>query len=82
MSNKSENPKAGDASGRGAVAGYRVNFPARMRAYTEAEIAAVVGVMRNAEVQTQGEAPIIGSLYVQKWYVGNAASLKVTVEVE
>ena len=54
MSNKSENPKAGDASGRGAVAGYRVNFPARMRAYTEAEIAAVVGVMRNAEVQTQG----------------------------
>ena len=35
-----------------------------------------------AEVQVQGEAPIIGSLYVQKWYVGNAASLKVTVEVE
>ncbi len=54
MSKKAETPKAGDASGRGAVAGYRVNFPARMRTYTEAEIAAVVGVMRNAEVQTQG----------------------------
>ena len=32
-----------------------------------------------AEVQVQGEAPIIGSLYVQ-WFVGNAASLEVTVE--
>jgi dTDP-4-amino-4,6-dideoxygalactose transaminase len=44
----------GDASGRGSVAGYRVNFPARMRQYTEEEINAVVNVMRNAEVQTQG----------------------------
>ncbi len=44
----------GDASGRGSVAGYRVNFPARMKTYTEEEIAAVVNVMRNAEVQTQG----------------------------
>ena len=35
-----------------------------------------------AEVQTQGEAPIIGSLYVQKWFVGDATKLKVTVEVE
>ena len=34
-----------------------------------------------AEVQTQGEAPIIGSLYVQKWFVGDATKLKVTVEV-
>ena len=25
-----------------------------------------------AEVQTQGEAPIIGSLYVQKWFIGDA----------
>jgi len=54
MSNKNETNKGGDASGRGAVAGYKVNFPARMRTYTEAEIASVVEVMRNAEVQTQG----------------------------
>lgn len=55
MSNLTQTTKAGDASGRGSVAGYRVNFPARMRTYTEAEIEAVVNVMRNAEVQTQGD---------------------------
>jgi perosamine synthetase len=55
MSNQTQTTKAGDASGRGSVAGYRVNFPARMRTYTEAEIDAVVNVMRNAEVQTQGD---------------------------
>lgn len=54
MSNQSKTTKVGDASGRGSVAGYRVNFPARMRTYTEEEINAVVNVMRNAEVQTQG----------------------------
>ena len=54
MSIKTETSKSGDASGRGSVSGYKVNFPARMRSYTEAEIAAVVDVMRNAEVQTQG----------------------------
>ncbi len=54
MSNQTQTTKAGDASGRGSVAGYRVNFPARMRIYTEAEIEAVVNVMRNAEIQTQG----------------------------
>jgi hypothetical protein len=35
-----------------------------------------------AEVQTHGEAPIIGSLYVQKWFAGEATNLKVTVEVQ
>ncbi len=35
-----------------------------------------------AEVQTQGEAPIIGTLYVQKWFVGDATNLKVTVEAQ
>jgi perosamine synthetase len=44
----------GDASGRGSVAGYKVNFPARMKPYTEEEINTVVDVMRNAEIQTQG----------------------------
>ena len=35
-----------------------------------------------AEVQTQGEAPIIGTLYVQKWFDADATKLKVTVEVQ
>jgi hypothetical protein len=35
-----------------------------------------------AEVQAPGEPPIIGSLYVQKWFVGDATKLKVTVEVQ
>ena len=35
-----------------------------------------------AEVQTPGEAPIIGTLYVQKWFAGDATKVKVTVEVE
>ena len=35
-----------------------------------------------AEVQIQGEAPIIGTLYVQKWFVGGADKLQVTVEVQ
>ncbi len=34
-----------------------------------------------AEVQNQGEAPIIGTLYVQKWFAEDAACLKVTVEI-
>ena len=44
----------GDASGRGAVSGYRVSIPARQHPYTEEEIAAVVNVMRNVDGQTQG----------------------------
>lgn len=35
-----------------------------------------------AEVQTQGEPLIISTLYVQKWFVGDTAKLKVTVEVQ
>ena len=54
MASQEKTKKDGDASGRGSVAGYKVNFPARMRTYTEAEINAVVNVMRNAEGQTQG----------------------------
>ena len=54
MTNKSVTTKTSDASGRGSVAGDKVNFPARMKPYTEGEINAVVEVMRNAEAQTQG----------------------------
>jgi dTDP-4-amino-4,6-dideoxygalactose transaminase len=46
--------KTDDPSGRGTVGDYKVPFPARQRPYTEREIEAVVNVMRNAEVQTQG----------------------------
>jgi len=35
-----------------------------------------------SEVQTQGEAPIVGTLYVQKWFAGDSTSLKVTVEAQ
>jgi perosamine synthetase len=45
----------GDASGRGSSPGFKVNFPARMKPYSEDQIAIVSEVMRNAEVQTQGK---------------------------
>lgn len=48
------NVMKGDASGRGAIEGYKVSIPARQRPYTEEEIATVVNVMRNVEGQTQG----------------------------
>ena len=51
----SKNQLLGDASGRGAVAGYRVTCPAMQHPYTESEIAAVVKVMREACGQTQGK---------------------------
>ena len=35
-----------------------------------------------AEVQTQGEAPVVGTLYVQKWFAGDCNHLKVTIEVQ
>ena len=35
-----------------------------------------------AEVQTPGEPLIIGTLYVQKWFAGDATKLKVTLEVQ
>ena len=35
-----------------------------------------------AEVQTPGEPPIIGTLYVQKWFAGDATKLKISVEVQ
>ncbi len=35
-----------------------------------------------AEVQTTGEAPVIGTLYVQKWFIGDARNLTVTLQVQ
>ena len=47
--------KSDDASGRGAVEGFKVNCPARLHPYSEESIQAVVDVMRNSDCQTQGQ---------------------------
>ncbi len=31
------------------------------------------------EIPSEGQPPIIGTLYVQKWFVGAAAEIEVTV---
>lgn len=36
--------------------------------------------VRYKEVPAAGQAPIIGSLYVQKWFAGNTKNLEVTIE--
>jgi len=36
--------------------------------------------VRYKEVPAEGQAPIVGSLYVQKWFAGNAKTLEVTIE--
>ncbi len=35
--------------------------------------------VRYKEVPEDGQPPIIGSLYVQKWYAGSAKTLEVTI---
>lgn len=34
-----------------------------------------------AEVQTEGELQVVGTLYVQKWFAGDATNLKLTIEI-
>lgn len=36
--------------------------------------------VRYKEMPEEGAAPIIGSLYVQKWFAGNSKSLEITIE--
>jgi len=36
--------------------------------------------VRYKEVPAEGQAPVIGSLYVQKWFAGASRSLEVTIE--
>ena len=36
--------------------------------------------IRYAEVPETGQPPIIGSLYVQKWFAGAAKELEVTIK--
>ena len=55
MSLQSKTVKTDDASGRGAVGGFKVPFPAKMRPYSEDEIQVVVDFMRSGQCQTQGE---------------------------
>lgn len=36
--------------------------------------------VRYKEVPAEGQAPIVGSLYVQKWFAGSSKVLEVTIE--
>ncbi|CAH0991030.1 hypothetical protein SIN8267_01131 [Sinobacterium norvegicum] len=36
--------------------------------------------VRYKEVPEEGSAPIVGSLYVQKWFAGSSKTLAVTIE--
>ncbi|BCD97967.1 hypothetical protein [Marinagarivorans cellulosilyticus] len=38
--------------------------------------------VRYKEVPEQGKPPIVGSLYVQKWFAGNAKTLQLTIELD
>jgi len=35
--------------------------------------------VRYKELPAEGQAPIVGSLYVQKWFAGNTKTLEVTI---
>ena len=35
--------------------------------------------VRYKEVPDEGQPPIIGSLYVQKWFAGNSKNIEVTI---
>lgn len=36
--------------------------------------------VRFKEVPDEGSAPVIGSLYVQKWFAGSSKSIEVTID--
>ncbi|MEZ8824702.1 hypothetical protein AB4259_19280 [Vibrio amylolyticus] len=36
--------------------------------------------VRYKEVPEEGTAPIVGSLYVQKWFAGESKNLEITIE--
>jgi hypothetical protein len=38
--------------------------------------------VRFKEIPAEGKPPIVGSLYVQKWFAGSAKSLQLTIELE
>ncbi|MFA7553327.1 MAG: hypothetical protein WCY88_03675 [Spongiibacteraceae bacterium] len=37
--------------------------------------------VRYKEIPAEGKAPIVGTLYVQKWFAGNSKSLQITIEL-
>ncbi|MEH6578484.1 MAG: hypothetical protein V7731_15595 [Amphritea sp.] len=36
--------------------------------------------VRYQEVPEEGKAPVMGSLYVQKWFAGSSKNLEITIE--
>lgn len=36
--------------------------------------------VRYKEIPAEGQAPIVGSLYVQKWFAGGTKNLEITIE--
>lgn len=38
--------------------------------------------VRYKEVPEDGKAPVIGSLYVQKWFAENSKQLQITIELD
>tara|TARA_R110000772_G_scaffold25894_6_gene67216 strand:+ start:4096 stop:4269 length:174 start_codon:yes stop_codon:yes gene_type:complete len=36
--------------------------------------------VRYKEVPEEGKAPVLGSIYVQKWYAGSSKNIQITVE--
>jgi hypothetical protein len=36
--------------------------------------------VRFKEVPDEGTAPILGSLYVQKWFAGNSKTIEITID--
>ena len=38
--------------------------------------------VRYKEVPEEGKAPIVGSLYLQKWFAGDAKNLQLTIELK
>jgi len=36
--------------------------------------------VRFTEVPEEGKPPVVGTLYLQKWYAGNAEKVKVQIE--
>ena len=38
--------------------------------------------VRFKEVPEEGQAPIVGSLYVQKWFAGQSKNIEITIELK
>lgn len=36
--------------------------------------------VRYKEIPAEGQAPVVGSLYVQKWFAGSTRTLELTIE--